>query len=205
MAAWRAWVLADQIDGFLNERRIPSTLTTELAIARRDVDAVYFSRRRYLARITDRLGPELDEATGGNAPPKLSRAIKEALGGDAAVFESEAVLFLEASVVRARLTTTLAHVMSAGGDIADAMDLVEATRLSIYADLTEYGRTLRGLSRWEAGLFGELRGHDDFLDVLNKLATITDNELLPKLGEPAQPGYVELSRNADSTWTAGAA
>lgn len=118
---------------------VPEQLRLELAVARRDVERVFRSRRRYVAQLMARIEHE----TAGLSNPWTDR-VKGLVKGENNWIEMS--LFLEAMVVRARLTACTSMVLATEGDARAAAALARSAADELSSSYTPVVTTLKRLA-----------------------------------------------------------
>jgi len=174
-----AYSFVELFDRAIDDGVIPLQYRRELAAARRDVDAVYFSRRRYLDRVIERVDAAQgkDDGREGDSP-KLTKEILEAFGSGPEVFESEVLLYLRAMIVRARLVNTTAILLAMDGHPEQAFELVERVVEGLRDDFFGLFRRMRGLTKHDLGRI-PWRGRRELRDVVTGLHDLMDERLRP--------------------------
>jgi len=114
---------------------IPDQLRLELAVARQSVERVFRSRRRF----TQQLVEKIDADTVGRPDPWTEAVRKLVKRGDNWI---EVSIFLQAMVVRARLTAATAFVLAADGE---ARASAAMTSSAVQELKTSYDPLLRSL------------------------------------------------------------
>ncbi|MFN3218976.1 MAG: hypothetical protein ACE367_20990 [Acidimicrobiales bacterium] len=154
-----AEALLELVDG--RDAEVPgSQLRTELAVARQDVEAVYFARRRYAERLAAAIGDAqlAEEADSGEARA-WADGVLDAVA-DPAELRSELFVYLRALVVRARLATTTSTIIALDGDGPDAARLLSDTVEELRRDFYAVYRRLRPLAHWAPARGRSLRRRD---------------------------------------------
>jgi hypothetical protein len=120
-------------------------LRSELAWTRREVERIYFSRRRFVERLKAALetGQTAHEAKTGERRAWAGDAV-ELLGADAT---DEIVVFLRAMLCRARLATCTAALLAADGSSQLAVRLLDANDEQMRPDYWDLQNRLRALAR----------------------------------------------------------
>lgn len=142
---------------------IPEPLQLEVAVARRDVEKVYLSRRRFVGRFLQALEQAQEkEANKSSDRPKSgwTGSMAEELKDRRSGVVEELALFVESMVVRARIGAFTAAVLAHGGDGPAAMRLVDTIDSSLRDDYFKLYRKMRALGNhgpdrsWWKGLPG---------------------------------------------------
>ena len=143
--------LVDHLQADVAQGRVPPQLATELALARRDVERVYLSRRRFAGRFLR----ALEDAQKRKAE-KGSDRMRTGWAGDMADelrdrksgVVDELALFVQAMVVRARLTAATAAVVASQGNGGSALRMIDDLDSELKHDYFELYRKLRALARF---------------------------------------------------------
>lgn len=121
---------------------IPDQIAHEVAIARREVDAIYFARRqgvrRFMAAIEE--AQNSHEAATGEAlawPSGVERAF-----GDAHRFYADTLAFVQAATVKAHFAAGTAALVATNGSPDFAFDLLDNTDELLRRDIFELQRRL---------------------------------------------------------------
>jgi hypothetical protein len=183
--------LVDHLQADLAQGSVPPQLATELALARRDVERVYLSRRRFTGRF---LGT-LEEAQKRKAE-KGSDRMRSGWAGEVADelrdrksgVVDELALFVQAMVVRARLTAATAAVIASQGGGGSALRLIDDLDSELKHDYFELYRKLRALGR-----FGPEKSWWNALPGLGSLPLLGGQE-----GEDAKRRVASLVENMES-------
>jgi hypothetical protein len=168
---------------------VPSQLAAELAVHRQRVDAIYFSRQRFVERFRDELEARQDRhAARKDESRAWARGATKAFG-DRETFEAEVLIYARAMAIRARLSLCTAAVVSLDGepDVAQWMlrDLGEGTADS-FGDLV---RRLGALAREDPGwTWIPLTGRKELQASAKQLASFLENQIAPQL--PARQSEV---------------
>ncbi len=151
---------------------VPDQLRMELAVARQSVERVFRSRRRFV----DRLVVDLDNETLGRPDPWTD--VVKKLVRDTNNWK-ETSLYLEAMVVRARLTAGTALVVAADGDARMAAVLTQNAATELTRSYRPLAKALAPLAgrRPDAGIIDRIPGRreaDDerFRFVVDLVATM---------------------------------
>lgn len=126
-------------------------VVAEVAEARRRVEAIYFSRRRYAARFKEQLEARQREAgTTKSGQPKTWTAdiAREVVDEDQGVIE-ELALFFRAMIARARLGTIAASILIAEGSYDTALRMLHQTKVTMRNDYFDLHNRLGALARHE--------------------------------------------------------
>lgn len=124
-------------------------VVAEVAEARRRVEAIYFSRRRYAARFKDQLEARQREAgTTRSGQPKTWTAdiARELVDEDQGVIE-ELALFFRAMIARARLGTIAASILISDGAYEIALRTLHQTKATMRTDYFDLHNRLGALAR----------------------------------------------------------
>lgn len=98
---------------------LPEQLRTELAVARQSVERVFRSRRRYTQMLVQKINNEI-----AGRPDPWTDEVRKLVKGDHNWIEVS--IYLEAMVVRARLTAATAFVLATDGDARAAAALTRS-------------------------------------------------------------------------------
>jgi hypothetical protein len=120
-------------------------LKWELALARRDVDRIYFSRRRFVERFKEELERLQDEYEGETGERKAWAGGAVGLFGPEAA--DEIVVFLRSMVTRARLAACTADILVTDGCGETAIRLLDAHEEQIRGDYPDLHSRIRALAR----------------------------------------------------------
>jgi hypothetical protein len=134
--------------GRFDDLELPPQLRREVAVARQAVDAVYFSRRRFVQRFKDlieRAQVESERHTG--EPTPWPRDVVEQVGEGVAA--AEIVVFVRAMVARARLGAVTAGVLASEGAPVAALQLLDEVHDTLRPDYWDLQRRLAALARAE--------------------------------------------------------
>lgn len=187
-----AEALLELVDGRTAE--VPgSQLRTELAVARQDVEAVYFARRRYAERLAAAIGDaQLAEEADSGEVRAWADGVLDAVA-DPAELRSELFVYLRALVVRARLATTTSTIIALDGDGPDAARLLSDTVDELRRDFYAVYRRLRPLAHWAPARSRSLRRRDweRAHETVREVFTLMSGEIEPLL-PPADATEVEL-------------
>jgi hypothetical protein len=125
---------------------IPHQLASELAVARREVDRVYFGKVQRLERFLSDVKNAQEAARRESADNEVTWA-KNVVDsfGDLVEFENEILLFLRAMTCRAHLAAATAAVISYESDPSIAFDLLDRTESDLRTTLNEFDRHLSAL------------------------------------------------------------
>lgn len=130
-----AHTLVDEDTGW----EVADQLRLELAVARREVERVFRSRRRYVNQLVSRIDHEIV----GLSNPWTDR-VKGLVKGENNWIEIS--LFLEAMVVRARLTACTSMVLATEGDARAAATLARSASDELSSSYTPIVTTLKRLA-----------------------------------------------------------
>lgn len=142
-------LLADDVlDGPL-----PPQLREELAIARRDVEAIYASRKRYVERFKRRLEERqtAHEVKTGERVAWQDETVKEITDSEAGVTD-ELTLFVMAMMTRARVGAVTAAQLSTTGDPIRAVRIVEQLHGELAGDYHDLHNRVAALARNDVDL-----------------------------------------------------
>jgi hypothetical protein len=192
-----AEALLELVDG--RDAEVPgSQLRTELAVARQDVEAVYFARRRFADRLAAAIGDAqlAEEADSGEARA-WADGVLDAVA-DPAELRSELFVYLRALVVRARLATTTSTIIALDGDGPDAARLLRDTVDELRRDFYAVYRRLRPLAHWAPARSRSLRRRDweRAHETVREVFALMSGEIEPLL-PPADGVAVELDVMVD--------
>ncbi|MDB4959380.1 MAG: hypothetical protein JWO36_6949 [Myxococcales bacterium] len=119
----------------------------ELAVARRDVDALYFSRRRYIHRFTAALEQDQNKHESKTGERYAwAPGVSDELGDRKSGLLDELVLFLQAMIARAQLGACTAAALAADGDSGQALRLLEQLHQEVREEYTNLARRIRPLA-----------------------------------------------------------
>lgn len=143
--------LVDHLQPDLADGSLAPQLGIELAIARREVERVYLSRRRF----AERFARALEEAQK-NKEDRSSDRVKSGWAGQVADelrdrksgVVDELALFVQAMIVRARLGAVTAAVVAWQGDGDSALRIIDDLDQELKQDYYELYRRLRALARF---------------------------------------------------------
>ena len=187
--------LASEVLSASQRGEIPAQIAHEVAIARREVEAVYFSRRQGVRRFITAIEQAQNdhEATKGEAlawPSGVEKAF-----GDAHRFHAETLAFVQAATVKAHLAAGTAALVAADGNADYAFDLLDSTDELLRRDVLELNRRLTALVSSEPQ---GLRNRSDRRlahGVVGKLVMALDQHIAPLLPlEPADSVTVHFDR-----------
>jgi hypothetical protein len=140
---WAVLEAADDLAFMLVERdtgwEVPEQLRLELAVARQHVERVFRSRRRYVKQLIE----SIDHETAGLSNPWTDR-VRGLVKGESNWIEMS--LFLEAMVVRARLTSCTSMVLATEGDARAAARLARSAAEELSSSYTPIVTTLKRLA-----------------------------------------------------------
>jgi hypothetical protein len=140
---------------------VPEQLRIELALARRNVDAVYLARRRFVDRFKRALEAAQDEheARTGQRTAWVGKVTDELADRRTGVVD-ELVLFLQAMIARARLAAITAGVLAAEGGSEHAVRLLATIENEMRTDYFDLHNRIAALARGERAenAWGRLRG-----------------------------------------------
>jgi hypothetical protein len=142
-------LLADDVlDGPL-----PPQFREELAVARRDVEAIYASRKRYVDRFKRRLEDRqtAHESKTGERVAWQDETVKEVADPEAGVTD-ELTLFVMAMMTRARVGAVTAAQLSTTGDPIRAVRLVEQLHGDLARDYHDLHNRVAALARHDVDL-----------------------------------------------------
>lgn len=125
---------------------IPQQLRAELAVSRRTIDAIYFSRRRFVERLKRTIEQEQNayEQKTGERKAWAGDVVKQIGNGVAA---DELVVFLRAMIARARLSAVTAGLLSNDGTPVAALHLLDEVHDSLRSDYWDLQNRLAALAR----------------------------------------------------------
>lgn len=131
--------LMDLVAEDLSGGSIPDQLKLELAAVQTSVDALYWSRRRYVERYKRQLEERqtAHELKTGETSAWAGRTAKQIVDEDQGVID-ELVVFTQAMITRARVTAATAAVLAADGEATSAIrriDELDTTMRRDYFDL----------------------------------------------------------------------
>jgi hypothetical protein len=129
---------------------IPEPFRLEVAFARRDVEKVYLSRRRFVGRFLHALEQaQKQQADKSSERPKSgwTGSMAEELKDQRSGVVEELALFVEAMVVRARIGAFTAALVAHGGDGPAALRLIDTIDSSLRDDYFKLYRKMRALGR----------------------------------------------------------
>ncbi len=136
-----AFEFSKHLDSCLDRAHVPELQRSEFAIVRRSVDAIYYSRRRFIERFVERL-----DTIHADSDEAWAREITSLMGKDPAYFEAEVMIYLQALVIRARLATSAAMLLALDGAIEFGYELLSSTANELRDDYTMLARKLRPLA-----------------------------------------------------------
>ncbi len=129
---------------------VPPQLRMQLAVAQLDVDRVYASRRRFVERWKRALAEAQDDAQYKSGRPKTwAGDIADELADRRTGVMDEIVLFLQAMIVRARLTACTAAVVSADGDGRAALTMLDRLEPELRHDYHDLANRVKALAKFE--------------------------------------------------------
>jgi hypothetical protein len=166
--------------------RVPPQLAAELAVHRQRIDAIYFSRQRFVERVRDELeARQTLHAEKKDESRAWAKGTTKAFG-DRETFEAEVLIYARAMSIRARLAMCTAAVISLDGqsDVAQWMlrDVGEDTADS-FGDLA---RRLSALGREDPGwTWVPMTGRKELQETARNLADLLETKIAPQL--PGRP------------------
>jgi hypothetical protein len=131
---------AEQLIELIGDSAVGSGLSplrvAELAEARRNVESIYFSRRRFAARFKDQIEERQVKAgmTKAGTPKTWTADIARDLVDEDKGVIDELVLFFRAMIARARLGAIAASILIADGSYDVALRLLDQTRSTMRTD-----------------------------------------------------------------------
>lgn len=179
------------VEQLLSRGELPDHHRLQMAIAVRDVDAIYLSRRRLLRRFVsqvERAQNRAEERTG--EAEAWAKGVDRAFG-DPTEFRKEMLVYLHALLARARVNATTAGALAFDGQAGAAFRLVDELVQELRGDFFDVDRRMRALSRVQAG--GRMVGSGKRLlhTVTTDLAELMQNEVRPAL-PPATDEHVTV-------------
>lgn len=125
---------------------IPDQLASELAVARREVERVYFARRQRIEQCLDDIRIAQDRSAAVATGDKVSWAKNvDKSFGNLDVFENETLLYLRSATCRAHLAAATAAVLSVQADPSVAFALLDRTEADLRDSLNTFDRHLKAL------------------------------------------------------------
>jgi hypothetical protein len=122
----------------------------ELAVAHRQVEAIYRSRLRFVERFKADLERWQVEAIGKDGKPVTwTPEVVKALIEDDSTTVAELVVFFQAMLTRARISTATAALLVTEGDAVSAFRIIDGVRSSIRHDYFDLHNRLAALARVE--------------------------------------------------------
>jgi hypothetical protein len=149
--------LMDMLAEDLSGGSIPEQLKLELAAVQARIDALYWSRRRYVERYKRQLEERqtAHEVKTGKTSAWAGRTAEQIVDEDQGVID-ELVVFTQAMITRARVTAATAAVLAADGEAAAAIrriDELDTTMRRDYFDLynrvTALASNAPEMNRWK--------------------------------------------------------
>lgn len=127
---------------------VPAQLRQELAIAHHEIDAIYCSRLRFIARFTEDLDRWQEQAVkdDGRRVAWTSQVAK-AFSDDNDPTVDELVVFFQSLLTRARTTAATAAILAADGDAAASLRTIDELQSSIRRDYYGIHNRLSALVR----------------------------------------------------------
>jgi hypothetical protein len=125
---------------------LPQQIREELAVARRQVDGIYFSRRRFVERFKRAVEEQqvVHEAKAGERRAWVGDIVSQLAAGAAV---DEMIVFVRAMVGRARLGVVTARVLAADCAPLAALTLLEGIEEGVRHDYGDLSRRLSALAR----------------------------------------------------------
>jgi len=139
--------LAALVEPFLASGLIPAQLRLELAVARQDVEGVYYSRRRFVERFKRDLEKEQTERRSKESTSAWTSRVTGELADRKSGVVDELLIFLRAMVCRARLTTATASALAAEGDGETALRLMDHLDEDLRRDYHDLHNRIAALAR----------------------------------------------------------
>lgn len=127
---------------------IPPMLASELAHAHHSVEAVYWSRRRFVERFKRDLEAEQTkhEAKTGTVAAWAGSVTSDLAGGSNGTID-ELVVFVAAMISRARTTAAMSGVLASDGYGLAALRLIDSAQETLRDDYNDLHRRLAALAR----------------------------------------------------------
>jgi hypothetical protein len=178
-----AEALVEVIMPLLTHGVVPDQLALELAIARQRVDAIYFSRQRFVDRFRLRIVQlqELEEARKGEDARAWARGTTREFSQREALRE-EALLYARAMVNRAQLAFCTAGVVALQSGTAEAMAVLRHAESELTASFAGLDGLLRELAeerpKWAWVPFNDRKAVHD---TARRLAALFTDEVAPLL------------------------
>ncbi len=161
---------------------IPAQMATELAVARREVEGIYFARREQMRRFVDDIekAQDLYEAKHGQAVP-WAKGVKEAFGNPTH-FHADALAFVRSAAVKAHLAAGAAAVIAADGRPDFSFNLLQENEDLLRADVLDFQRRISALAAvTPSKFFRRLGKSDEFHAVVESLRGEIDQRIKPLL------------------------
>ena len=125
-------------------------IRSELAVAHRQVEAIYRSRLRFVERFkVDLERWQIDAIGKDGRPVTWTPEVVKALIEDDSTTVAELVVFFQAMLTRARIATATAALLVTEGDSASAFHMIDGVRSSIRHDYFDLHNRLAALARVE--------------------------------------------------------
>lgn len=199
-------IAVDNLVGLIGEDvwfgEIPEQLRTEIVYARQDVDAIFWSRRRFV----ERFAAELSEL---QARHEAKTGRREAWAGDRAVeiveeAGDELVVFLASLITRGRITAVAASLLARDGAVAPALRMLDGLTDSTRTGYFDLYNRVKALDRadptaptWRK-LIGPLSNKgEEAVATVHQLATVMDRNIGERL--PERDALLELPVAPDRT------
>ena len=164
------------------EGAIPEQIATELAVARREIEGIYFARREQMRRFIDDIerAQNQHEAKYGQAVP-WAKGVKEAFGNPAH-FHSNALAFIRSAAVKAHLAAGAAAIIAAEGRPDFSFNLLQKNEDLLRADVLDFQRRIHALAAVPPSQFLHRFGKgDEFHAVVESLRVELDQRIKPLL------------------------
>lgn len=125
-------------------------IRAELAVAHRQVEAIYRSRLRFVERFkVDLERWQVDAVRKDGKPVTWTPEVVKALIEDDSTTVAELVVFFQAMLTRARISTASAALLVTEGDAMSAFRMIDGVRSSIRHDYFDLHNRLAALARNE--------------------------------------------------------
>ncbi len=164
------------------EGPIPAQMTTELAVARREVEGIYFARREQMRRFIEDIEKAQDqhEAKHGQAVA-WAKGVKEAFGNPAH-FHADALAFIRSAAVKAHLAAGAAAAIAADGRPDFSFALLQENEDLLRADVLNFQRRINTLAAFTPSqLLRRFGKSDEFHAVVESLRGEIDHRIKPLL------------------------
>lgn len=183
---------------------LPPQLLEELAVARRQVDSIYFSRRRFVERLKRDLEAQQTqhEAKTGERKAWAGDIAKQLRDDTGAV--DELIVFLRAMVSRGRLGALTAGVLAADGEPMAALSLVDGMYDTLRGDYWDLQNRVSALAKSspDSALWRRIAQRTDDVERIQARVQELSGALTYAIGERLPPRDEVLTLDVPAEWQA---